>query len=228
MYLKKIFLVMLGLLLLTSPVLAENNEMGAKVGDQNITETQLNQVANTQQLLMQIAQVDQNLAQVLNDTDSGKKLLDEYRKLKLDELINEMVLKIEAEKRGINLTQSEKEEMFNNHIQQIKEQNGLTDEQLLNALKQQGIESLKQYQELFLANSNLTVNKLVEEEIINKISVSDAEAEEVYNINQDQFDASFAEVKEEIKTNIIQQKLQMALKNLIDNAKESIEIEKYL
>jgi dGTP triphosphohydrolase len=228
MYLKKIFLVMLGLLLLTLPVLAENNEMVAKVGDQNITETQLNQVANTQQLLMQIAQVDQNLAQVLNDTDSGKKLLDEYRKLKLDELINEMVLKIEAEKRGINLTQSEKEEMFNNHIQQIKEQNGLTDEQLLNALKQQGIESLKQYQELFLANSNLTVNKLVEEEIINKISVSDAEAEEVYNINQDQFDASFAEVKEEIKTNIIQQKLQMALKNLIDNAKESIEIEKYL
>jgi dGTP triphosphohydrolase len=213
---------------LTLPVLAENNEMVAKVGDQNITETQLNQVANTQQLLMQIAQVDQNLAQVLNDTDSGKKLLDEYRKLKLDELINEMVLKIEAEKRGINLTQSEKEEMFNNHIQQIKEQNGLTDEQLLNALKQQGIESLKQYQELFLANSNLTVNKLVEEEIINKISVSDAEAEEVYNINQDQFDASFAEVKEEIKTNIIQQKLQMALKNLIDNAKESIEIEKYL
>ncbi len=229
---KKFVLLLLVLSLVSIPIFAvevdSNGETVAVVGAQEISSAQLEQYANLQQLLSQVAQTDQAFAQLLSSTDQGEQLLNEYKKIKLDELIDETVLQIEAEKQGISLTQDEKDQVFNNHIQQIKVQNGMTDEQISNALNQQGIESLEQYKQLFLANSNLQINKLLEEEVFSQITVTDQEAEEMYNNNQEQINQPFSEVKEVLKNNIRQQKQQLALSEFLDEAKENIDIERYL
>ncbi|MFW6389711.1 MAG: SurA N-terminal domain-containing protein [Halanaerobiales bacterium] len=221
MQIKKMFLLVLGLLLVSLPVMAEDG-LVATVGEKEITETELNQVANSQQIVSQVAQANQDFAQFLSSSEMGQELLNEYKEEKLDDLIDEKVLKIETEKRDITLTQEE-EENFDNYIKQIKEENDLNDEELLAALKQQGFGTLDEYKEKFLGN--LRINKLMEEEINSKISVSDEEAKEEYN--KKKYDDDFEEIKEDIKNSLKMQKQQMALSEFINNAKETIKIEKY-
>ncbi|MFW5971895.1 MAG: SurA N-terminal domain-containing protein [Bacillota bacterium] len=208
--------------------LVDEGEVVAVVGEQEITSEQLESHVNTQQLVMQLAQNNQTFAQLLSSTEEGEALLNKYREVKLDELIEETILKIEAENRGITVSEDEKNQRFNEYIQQIKEQNNMTEEQILETLSQQGIKSLEEYKEMFIANSNLRVNKLLEKEVFSEITVSEQEVEEFYNDNQDQIDQPYSEIKEELKENVRQQKQQEALSEFIDNAKDNLEIEKYI
>jgi hypothetical protein len=57
--------------------------------------------------------------------------------------------------------------MFNQQLASIKQNNNLTDDQLLSSLNEQGISSLEEYKGMFLENkrfsllfSNLSTNKL--------------------------------------------------------------------
>ena len=168
-------------------VLAQNNEEVAVVNGNSITINELEQFAQTQQLVMQISQVDQNFAQLLFSTDPGKNLLKEYRKVKLESLINQKLLSQAAQESNVEVTQKEKDQYFNQQVKKIKQQNDLTQEEFEQVLQQQGMSSVEEYKERFLNNSNILVNKFLQTEVYSDINISKEEAKNYYDNNKEQF-----------------------------------------
>lgn len=164
-------------------------KIAAVVNGEEISITELDQYANMQQLVMSLYQSNQEFTQLLLQTEAGQNLMNEYRKAKLDGLITSELLKMEAKDRNIELSQEEKDQMFNQQLNNIKSSNNMNDEQLLSALSQQGISSLDEYKKVFLENNNdnLLVNKLMQE-ITADITISDEKAEEYYNNNKSKYE----------------------------------------
>ncbi len=223
MFKKSIIIVAIAALIFTAPVMAtegasdSNNtegEIAAVVNGEKITVRELDQYANLQQLIMSLYQNNQQFAQLLLQTEAGQDLLNEYRKTKMDSMITKELLKMEAKKRNIELTEQEKNDMFEQQLNSIKQSNNFTDEQLLSALNQQGVSSLEEYKTMFLEGNreNLLINKLMME-VTNNVSVSDEQAKEYYDNNKNQYEydeqvnASHILVKSEEKAKEVMNKL---------------------
>lgn len=188
MKLTKITILTLVIVLLAgSFVLAQTNEEVAEVNGDSVTANELEQFAQTQQLVMQISQVDQSFAQLLFSSDPGQNLLKEYRKVKLDELINQKLLSQAAQESNVQVTQEEKDQYFNQQVEQIKQQNDLSQEEFEQVLQQQGISSLDEYKERFLESSNILVNKFLQTEVYSDINISEEEAKKYYENNKNKF-----------------------------------------
>ncbi len=188
MKLTKITILTLVIVLLAgSFVLAQTNEEVAEVNGDSVTANELEQFAQTQQLVMQISQVDQSFAQLLFSSDPGQNLLKEYRKVKLDELINQKLLSQAAQESNVQVTQEEKDQYFNQQVEQIKQQNDLSQEEFEQVLQQQGISSLDEYKERFLESSNILVNKFLQTEVYSDINISEEEAKKYYDNNKNKF-----------------------------------------
>lgn len=209
---------------------SQKTEVVATVNDEEITRTELQQAAGTQQLIMQIAQTNQQFAQLLYSSEAGQELLEEFNKTKLEEVINNTLLQQAAADSNVELTEKEKNEMFNKQVAQIKQQNNLTDEQFVSALNKQGIESIEQYKKMFLENENLLIQKFIEEKVLADLEVSDEEAKEFYNNNTQRYkqgervEASHILVESKDKADELYNQLQngasfadLAKNNSIDN-----------
>ncbi|MGM0445986.1 MAG: peptidyl-prolyl cis-trans isomerase [Bacillota bacterium] len=206
-------LTLVMVLLASSFVLAQTNEEVAEVNGDSVTANELEQFAQTQQLVMQISQVDQSFAQLLFSSDPGQNLLKEYRKVKLDELINQKLLSQAAQESNVEVTQEEKDQYFNQQVEQIKEENDLSQEEFEDVLEQQGISSVEEYKERFLENSNILVDKFLQSEVYSDINISKEEAKSYYENNKEEFEqpkrvdishilVEDAETAEELKTKI--------------------------
>lgn len=225
MFKKSIVILAIAVLVFTIPVMAEEGaantdskssepKVAAVVNGEKITVNEVDQFANTQKLVMTLYQNNQQFAQLLLQTESGQNLLNEFRKTKLDSLVTMELLKMKAEDKNINLSQQEKNSMFQQQVNSIKQSNKFNDEQLMSALSKQGISSLDQYKKMFLENnkSNLLINKLMQE-VTGDISVSDEAAREYYNNNKNQFknkeqiNASHILVKDKEKADEVMKKL---------------------
>ena len=176
---KKMVFVLIALLLLSIPLIAAENTIVAEIDGDEVSLVELEEQANVEQLIMQISQVDQEFAQVLYSTEEGQELLEEYQEMKLDELINERLLQKAAEEHGITVSESEKKEIYDEHIQLIKEQNQISEEELIAALSQQGINSLEEYKKILLEDDALIIDKFIEEEILSEIDLTDPNAEQL-------------------------------------------------
>ena len=165
----------------------QESKVVATVNGEEITRSELQKAAGTQQLIMKIAQTNQQFAQLLYSSEAGQKLLEEFNKTKLEEVINNTLLKQAAAESDVELTEKEKNEMFNKQVAQIKQQNNLTDEQFVSALNKQGIESIEQYKKMFLENENLLIQKFIEEKVLADLEISDEEAREFYNNNTQRY-----------------------------------------
>src|SRR6056297_555531 len=209
---------------------SQKTEVVATVNEEEITRTELQKAAGTQQLIMQIAQTNQQFAQLLYSSEAGQELLEEFNKTKLEEVINNTLLQQAAADSDVELTEKEKNEMFNKQVAQIKQQNNLTDEQFESALSEQGIESMEQYKKMFLENENLKIQKFIQEKVLSNVEVSDEEAKEFYNNNSQRYkqgervEASHILVESKEKADELYNKLQngasfadLAKNNSIDN-----------
>ncbi|MFW5786996.1 MAG: peptidylprolyl isomerase [Halanaerobiales bacterium] len=194
--LKRSILVMVLIALVFSmPVMAqedleeEQNKVAAVVNGDEINIEEVDEYANLQQIFMTLYQTDQEFTQLFLQSEEGEEILNQFRERKLDGLIEQELLKQEAENRDISLDEEKKEEIFQNQLENIKQQNNMSEEELLEALSQQGIESLEDYKEQFLSRNedNLLINAL-REEVLSDIEVSDEEAEEYYEENKDQYE----------------------------------------
>tara|TARA_Y100000310_G_scaffold345284_1_gene463407 strand:- start:2533 stop:3492 length:960 start_codon:yes stop_codon:yes gene_type:complete len=99
----------------------------------------------------------------------------------LKQLIQAKVIYQEAEKQGAVVTTEQAEQMF----QQAKSLAGLTEEQFAANIEAQGIteeELIDQYRE------QLTVQNFIEENLLNKIEVSEDDIQEYYESNDLQFE----------------------------------------
>jgi len=98
----------------------------------------------------------------------------------LNQSINQLLLTQEAKKDGIQVSSSEVDSEINN----VKIQNGLSDTQMLQALQQQGLD-MPTFRTM--VESSLKIRKLLNQTILQNISISDAEVQAYYATNIDQF-----------------------------------------
>lgn len=182
-------LFLISVLLISTVIMAEgNDEIVAVVNGTEISKTELDQYANIQQLAMQLFQTNREFAQLLYSTEAGKNLLNEYRKQKVNGLIEDKLLAMEARDRELSLSNKEKDEMFQQQLEQIKKRNNLTEEKLLESLKKQGINSMEDFKKIFWENneSDVLINKLQKEEL-SDINIKESKVKDYYNNNQDQY-----------------------------------------
>ena len=205
MNLKKNILIIsaIMLLVLSIPVLAqdaqdvnetiteETPEIAAYVNQNEISMQELEQFAGVRNILMQLLQSNQEFASVILQTEAGQNVVEEFRKLKLEQLITNELLVQEAKDRGIEVSNEEMNNIFDQQINALKQQNNLNEEQLEKAIQQQGFESMKQYKDMFFENNmnGFLVNKL-REEVVNQVKISDQDAEEYYENNQEEYETS--------------------------------------
>ncbi|MFW5749224.1 MAG: SurA N-terminal domain-containing protein [Halanaerobium sp.] len=218
------------------PSLEENvdsNSTVAEVNGEEITQEELNKQANVNQLLQRLGQVDQQLVQILAESEAGSDVLEKYQKEQLDSIIDNVLLEQQAEEEGISLSDEEKEEKYQEQKKAIMEQNKMDEEQFASALEQQGFESEEEYKEEFLNNSQLKVNKLIEEEVASDIEITEDELKEAYEENKDAFaqgegDVSFEKLKPQLEQMLKQQKQNEKVDEYLSNLKEDADIEKMI
>ncbi len=219
MKIKKVGILLLALLLIAIPVIGAEDqkpeeEIAVIVNDKEITISQVDTAINLQGLVQKLAEVDRNFLMVLLQTESGKAVLDEYRKANLDSIIERELLVQEAKEQNITISDERKDELFNAQLQNIMSSNQITEEQLLQSLKQQGIDSLDSFKEIFMSQNEaaLQINEL-QQQILAPVKVTDQEAKETYDSNTDKYakeeqvTASHILVEKEDTANEVLQKL---------------------
>ncbi|PTV93243.1 SurA-like protein [Halanaerobium saccharolyticum] len=203
----------------------------ARINGEKITKKELAQKANTNQLLMQINQIDQQFLQTLTTTESGQKVLKEYQKQQLDNLINNLLLQQKAEEKGISLSQKKKEKLYQQQKNAIIKNNNLTQEKYLSILKNRGFKNEKEYKQQFFKNPQLKVNKLIEEVVVSDLNVTKSEIKNFYEKNKEQFTKDdkvqpLEKVKPQIKELLKQQKRNNKISQYVKNIREKAEITK--
>lgn len=183
----------------------EEKEVVATIDGDEVYMEELNQMANMQQTMMQIQQQNPQFVSFLYNSPEGQNFLEAFKRSQLEDLIVRKILEREAERNKINLTEEDKNKYFNEQIEMIKQQQNLSDEELLSALSQQGIESMDQFKEVFLQQQgeSLRVRKLIETMVFDKVDISDEEAKKFYN--QGQYQMDFEVIKDRIKEQLAQQ-----------------------
>ncbi|MFW6294197.1 MAG: peptidyl-prolyl cis-trans isomerase [Halanaerobium sp.] len=169
----------------------ETPEVAAYVNGEEISMQQLEQFSGLRNILMELLQSNQEFASVILQTEAGQEVVEEFQQLKLEQLITNELLVQEAKNRGLEVSDKEMNKIFDQQVNALKQQNNLNDEQLEEAIQQQGFESMKQYKDMFFENNmnGFLVNKL-REEVVNEVNISDQEAKEYYDNNQEQYETS--------------------------------------
>lgn len=208
-----------------------NNKVVATVNGEEITSQELAQQANVNQILQQVSQVDQQLAQILASSEAGNQVLEELQQAKLDNIIDNVLLKQAAEEENITLSQSEKDEIYQQQKSAILKQQQMSEEQFLSILKKQGYENEAAYKEEFSNNPQIKINKLIEEKVISNIEISEEELQQAYDQNKDALaqsgqDASYEEIKPQLEQMLKQQKQGQAINDYLSKLREEAEIKK--
>mgnify|MGYP000120139267 CR=1 FL=1 len=214
--------------------LAENinsNSAVAEVNGEKITQAELKQQANINQLLKRVSRIDQQLVKILAESKAGNNVLKEYQKQQLDSIIDNILLEQKAEEEGISLSSQEKDEIYQKQKQAILDQNKMDEDQFLSVLEKQGYENETEYKNEFLNNPQLKVNKLIEEEIAADIEVSESELKEAYESNKEIFaqgkeNVSFEKLKPQLKQMLKQQKKRKKIDNYLSDLRKDAEITK--
>lgn len=198
MLFKKVMIVLAVLLLIvTVPVMAQEGEeeqetaeqeVAAVVDGEEITIQEVDRYAQTEQVIMSLYQANQEFTMLLLQSEPGQELIREYQKRKLDEVVIPRILLLnEARERGLEYSQEEKDAAFEEHIEEIKEQNDIGEQQLQQELQQQGFGSLEEYKKLYMENELL--NRL-QDAIMAEVDVTEQEVEDYYEQNKAEFEQS--------------------------------------
>ena len=211
--------------------LNQGNQVVATVNGEEISSQQLAQQANVNQILQQVSQIDQQLAQLLASSEAGNTVLQELQKAKLDSLIDNVLLEQAAEESDITLTQEEKNKIYEEQKAAILQQNQMDEEQFLSILEQRGYEIEEAYKEEFSNNPQIKINKLIEEEVLADVEVTEAELKSAYEENKEAFEqsgqeASFEKLKPQLEQMLKQQQQSQAINQYLDKLREDAEIKK--
>jgi len=139
----------------------------AKVGDTKITRSRF-----VRRLKLALSRYDPIASQ-------NQELLDKIKTSVLDEMIRTELLFNAAKASGIGLSASEIEEEINSY------KSGYSDESFDEMLKSKGL-TYEEWKEDRI--KELTIKKFIDEEIVSKIQVSDAEIKEYYTTHREMFE----------------------------------------
>src|SRR5690554_2559637 len=201
---RKISIMLLVFIFLTIPVLANGvndteqieepeQRVAAVVNGEEITVQELDLYLDLNNLVNQVFQAfyqsNRDFVEFLLMSEAGQDFFNEYRKEHIEEVISNMLIQQEAANRGIEISDEEKDELFAGQIEYMKSQNRLeSDQELENALKQDGFENLQEFKDFFFAEYTdiLKINEL-QRILLEPITVSNEEAEGFYNEYIEQF-----------------------------------------
>ncbi|MBF8437884.1 peptidyl-prolyl cis-trans isomerase [Halanaerobiaceae bacterium Z-7014] len=165
------------------------DELAAIVNGEEISILEIDEFIGTEQVVMQIFQTNQEFGQLLLQTEAGHDLMNEYRKMKFDEFLTYYLLNREVEEKGLEMTDDDKDEFFDDHLELVMAQNNMNEQELLQVLQQQGIQSLDEYKEMFLEmNEQDMLIFTLQEETVGTIEITEEEMQEYYDNNQSQFE----------------------------------------
>jgi len=165
------------------------DEPAAIVNGEEISVLEIDEFIGTEQIVMQIFQTNQEFGQLLLQTEAGHDLMNEYRKMKFDEFLTYYLLNREVEEKGLEMTDDDKDEFFDDHLELVMAQNNMNEQELLQVLQQQGIQSLDEYKEMFLEmNEQDMLIFALQEETVGTIEITEEEMQEYYENNQSQFE----------------------------------------
>lgn len=213
------------------PALNQQSKVVATVNGEEISSQMLEQQANVNQVIQQVARVDRQLAQILASTEAGSQVMEELKKAKLDSVIDSFLLKQAAEESEITLTEKELDDIYQKRKTSIMQQNKWDEEQYLAKIKEQGYKDEAAFKEQLTSNPSLKINKLVEEEVLADIEISEAELKEAYDSRKDAIaqsgqDTSFEKIKPQLKRLLKQQQQSRAVNAYLEKLREEAEIEK--
>lgn len=183
------------LVLLTVSILFIRTEMSnadeqvaVVLNGKNIYLSEVDQALDLQGFIGQLHQMNPGFVQVIYQTEAGAELLNEYRKANIESVIMRKLLEEKIEEENITISDERKDEIFNEQIEYIIQENNMTEDQLLQNLKMQGIESFDVYKELLFAqNESVLLVAELQNKVIETITVSDDDVQNYYNENQEQF-----------------------------------------
>ena len=160
----------------------------AVVNGEQITQGTLSSAVNLNQILQVVfSQLPQNFGQVLLSTPEGTAFLDRYQKAVLDQLVDSRLLVQLAKAHDIKVDESQVDSQVQSKIQQIMQQNSLTEDQMDSILKQQG-SSLDEYKAKLATNAReqLMVQGL-HDEIVASATVSDKDIQTYYDAHKSDY-----------------------------------------
>lgn len=217
---------MLLILFLTMPALGfqqlglpQEDDVVARVDGEEIMRSELDQATNIMNIMMQLQQVPQ-FAQFLQTSEEGQAFLQAYERHILDNLIDERLMEMEAEKRGITISQEEMEAFAQEQIDMIQQQQGLSDDDLLQAVQNQlGLESIEDFKEMIIEQEggNLLIQKFLSEVVVEEMDITEEEAKDFYD--EQGIDAQgigFADIEMDIKAFMAQEKFVQQLREEAD------------
>lgn len=139
----------------------------------------------------------------------------------LESMIEREVILQKAEEMGIESTVTEED--LEKTIQNILEQNEMTQEELIKKLSEQGYSFDKFKDDL---KTDLDTNSIIQQTIeksYDKVTVSEEEIKKAYE--EQEYEEEFTEVKDKIKDSLLNQKRNTAFQNWLESAKAEAEIE---
>jgi len=174
-------------LVLVAGVFALAQENVALVNGEPITREELNRATDLTRVVFTIYQQFPRFAQTLLTTEEGAAFLKRYELDILEQLILRVLELQEARARGIEPAQETVDAKVQETLDQILQQNNLTEEQLVDILARQG-RTLEDFREDIAAQvrEQLAINAL-RDEITAAASVTEDEIQTYYAEHPDQF-----------------------------------------
>ncbi|MGM0602143.1 MAG: SurA N-terminal domain-containing protein [Bacillota bacterium] len=219
-------------LLVPTAVLAQDSNVVAEINGDKITEAQLTQEMNMNQIVSQLSGIDQQLAQLVMESEEGKALLDKYREIKLQALVENTLITQEAQDADIALTDEEKNGFYNQHKNMLLQRNEITEEEFQDTLEKRGYSSETEYKNEIINNPVLKTNKFLEQKVFADIDVSESEIKTFYEENKENFanngqEVTFEQAKPQIQQMVMRAKQQEQYKEFVENLKDNADIKIY-
>ncbi len=185
---KKFLLLFLLVATITLAFATTKNDVLATVNGFKITSQMLQKETQLTNLLQQISNLKPEFYKALTTTKEGIALIDRYRKIVLQELIENEVVVQKAKEMGLSVSDQEAMQQINAYLNNILKQYKINEDYLNKFLQSQGYKDVNDYKQKNLQNmkDKLLVQKLMEE-ITSKATVTDTEALNYYNQNKDKF-----------------------------------------
>ena len=191
----------------------------ATIDGEDIFMHEVEMEAGIQQIIMGLQQQPE-FANFLFTSPEGQEFIEAFKRDQLNNLIARKLLEKKVDAEEIELTEEDKEEFFQEQLQILQQQYQMDEEQLLDALAQQGIESLDEFKDFMIQQegNRLRERKLLEEVVIEDLDITDEDARELYE--EQQIPMEFEQIKDELK-------FEVARERFIEQLRDEANIEIY-
>ncbi|MFP4202363.1 MAG: SurA N-terminal domain-containing protein [Candidatus Acetothermia bacterium] len=201
----------------------------ATVNGESITQEELTQATQTQQIIMSLSQQYRTFAQFLMTSEAGENFLEEYRKNVLDQLIDQTLAEQKVEEMGITVSEDDVQSEIDSIIEENEQFE--SEEDLDSYLQENQKSSLDDFRSRI--KESLRTEKL-REEVTGEIDVTEEEVEEFYEQNKANYtdeegnEQPLSEVKDQVRSSLESQKQDEAYNEWLEEVREEADISKNL